>query len=394
MRSHLPRVTFCIAVLSMLVACKQGAPEQAATPAVPPPAEKKVATVARAPYGTMPDGTQVEQFTLTNAKGMQLRAISYGGIVTHLLAPDRDGKLGDVVLGYDSLEGYLKDTAHHGAIVGRYANRIGKAQFKLDGRTYKLAANDGPNTLHGGVKGFDHYVWNAQPFDKPGEVGIVFTHTSPDGDEGFPGALSVRVTYTLTDANEFDVEYTATTDKPTVVNLTQHSYFNLAGEGSGDVLGHELQINAERYTPVDATLIPIGELASVEGTPLDFRTRTAIGTRIESDHPQMKLGHGYDHNFVVDRSNDGDLTLAARVEEPKTGRVLEVHTTEPGMQLYTGNFLDGTPGKSGHAYQRRHAFCLETQHFPDSPNKPAFPSTTLQPGEEFHSHTVYRFSTL
>lgn len=390
MRPHPVRVTFCIAVLLAIFGCKQGAPEQAATPA-PPPAQKKVASIARAPYGAMADGTQVEQFTLTNANGMELRAISYGGIVTHLMVPDRNGKPGDVVLGYDSLDGYLKDTAHHGAIVGRYANRIGKARFKLDGKTYKLAANNGPNTLHGGIEGFDRYVWGAEPFEKPGEVGIVFTHTSPDGDEGFPGTLSVRVTYTLTDSNQFAVDYSATTDKPTVINLTQHSYFNLAGEGSGDVLAHELQINADRYTPVDATLIPLGELANVEGTPLDFRSKTAIGARIDADHPQMKLGNGYDHNFVVNRSGN-DLVLAAHVEEPKTGRVMEVHTTEPGMQLYTGNFLDGTPGKSGHAYQRRNAFCLETQHFPDSPNKPAFAATTLRPGEEFRSKTLYSFS--
>lgn len=392
MRPHpVLRTSFCIAVLLAAFGCKRGAPEPAAAP--PPPVEKKAASVARAPYGAMEDGTQVEAFTLTNANGMEVRAISYGGIVTHVMVPDRDGKLGDVVLGYDTLDGYLKDTAHHGAIVGRYANRIGKARFKLDGKTYKLAANNGPNTLHGGIKGFDRYVWNAEPFEKPGEVGIVFTHTSPDGDEGFPGTLSLRVTYTLTDSNELAFDYSATTDKPTVINLTQHSYFNLAGEGSGDVLAHELKINADRYTPVDATMIPLGELASVEGTPFDFRSKTAIGARIDSDNPQLKLGNGYDHNYVLNRTGN-ELLLAARIEDPKTGRAMQVHTTKPGMQLYTGNFLDGTPGKSGHAYQPRNAFCLETQHFPDSPNKPSFPTTTLKPGEEFRSRTVYTFSAL
>jgi aldose 1-epimerase len=256
-----------------------------------------------------------------------------------------------------------------------------------------LPTNDGPNTLHGGFVGFSKALWNAQPFEKGSERGVVLTHVSPNDDQGFPGALSVKVTYTLTDANEIVMDYAATTDQPTVVNLTNHAYFNLAGDGSGDVLGHELTIAADRYTPVDQYLIPTGELDSVEGTPLDFRSRTAIGARIESDHPQMQLGKGYDHNFVINRTGN-DLVVAARVEEPKSGRVLEVRTTEPGIQLYTGNWLDGSPGKGNRTYGRRGALCLETQHFPDSPNKPSFPSVVLRPGEEFHSRTVYAFSTM
>ncbi|MGH6609689.1 MAG: aldose epimerase family protein, partial [Burkholderiaceae bacterium] len=333
----------------------------------------------------------VELFTLTNDSGAEIRVTNYGGIITSIKVPDRDGKLGDVTLGYDSLDGYLKNSPYFGAIVGRYANRIGNAQFTLENRTYKLAANNGPNTLHGGIKGFDKAAWQAEPLQRESESGIVFTHTSPDGDEGFPGALALRVTYTWTDRNELAFDFHATADKATVINLTQHAYFNLAGEGAGDVLGHELIIHADRYTPVDATLIPLGELASVADTPFDFRRKTAIGKRIDADHPQIKLGNGYDHNYVVNRSG-AEPVLAARVEEPKTGRTMEVRTTEPGMQFYTGNFLDGSiVGKSGRPYARRSGFCLETQHYPDSPNKPSFPTTTLRPGEEYRSRTVYTF---
>lgn len=390
------RTTFCAVVCAVLPSCGKPAPKQSDSAAAPAPATQpaaeKTKPVVRSSFGTLPDGTAVDLYTLTNAGGMEVHVTNYGGIITSIKTPDRDGKLGDITLGYDSLQGYLQGTAYFGAIVGRYANRIGKAQFKLDGHTYKLPANNGPNTLHGGITGFDKAVWKAEPFEKPGEVGIVFTHTSPDGDQGFPGALATQVTYTLTDRNELAFDYKATTDKPTVVNLTQHAYFNLAGEGSGDVLGHEVIIHADRYTPVDSTLIPLGKLASVEGTSLDFRNKTAIGARIDSDHPQMKLGNGYDHNYVVNRQGN-ELVLAARVEEPTTGRVMEVRTTEPGVQFYTGNSLDGTIGKSNHAYDRRNGLCLETQHFPDSPNKPGFPTTTLRPGEEYHSRTVYRFTT-
>lgn len=350
--------------------------------------------MSREPFGTLPDGTAVELFTLRNASGMEVKVTNYGGIITELKVPDRDGKLDDITLGYSSIDGYLKSSPYFGAIIGRYGNRIAKAQFELDGKTYKLPANDGPNTLHGGTKGFDKVVWQAEPFEREGERGIVFTYTSPDGDQGFPGTLEARVTYTLTDKNELAFDYQATTDKPTVVNLTQHAYFNLAGDGSGDILGHELTINADRYTPVDKTLIPTGELASVEGTPFDFRTKTAIGARINADHEQIQRGGGYDHNFVLNRSGEG-LQLAARVEEPKTGRVMEVHTTELGVQFYSGNFLDGSiTGKNGHVYNKRNGFCLETQHYPDSPNQPSFPSTTLRPGETYTSRTVYTFSTM
>lgn len=350
--------------------------------------------MSREPFGTLPDGTAVELFTLRNSSGMEVKVTNYGGIITELKVPDRDGKLDDITLGYSSIDGYLKSSPYFGAIIGRYGNRIGKAQFELDGKTYKLPANDGPNTLHGGTTGFDKVVWNAEPFEREGERGIVLTYTSPDGDQGFPGTLESRVTYTLTDKNELAFDYHATTDKPTVVNLTQHAYFNLAGDGSGDILGHELTVNADRYTPVDSGLIPTGELASVEGTPFDFRTKTAIGARIDADDEQIKRGGGYDHNYVLNRSGNG-LELAARVEEPKTGRVMEVHTTEPGLQFYSGNFLDGTiTGKNGHVYNKRNGICLETQHYPDSPNQSAFPSTTLNPGETYTSRTVYTFSTM
>lgn len=344
--------------------------------------------VKREPFGKMPDGKPVERFTLTNANGLELKAISYGGIITSLRVPDRAGKFDDVVLGYDRLEDYLKDSRFFGAIIGRYGNRIGKAQFALDGKTYKLAANNGPNNLHGGPKGFDKVLWTVEPV---GTNGLAFTRTSPDGEEGFPGNLRTRVTYTLTDKNELIVEYHATTDKATPVNLTQHSYFNLAGHASGDILGHELMLNADRYTPVDDTLIPTGELAPVAGTPFDFRKPTAIGARIGNDHPQLKAGKGYDHNWVLTRMGTG-LEAAARVREPKTGRTLEIATTEPGIQFYAGNFLDGTAiGKGGTPYKHRTGFCLETQHYPDSPNKPSFPTTTLRPGADYRTRTVFTF---
>jgi aldose 1-epimerase len=345
--------------------------------------------VAATAFGKLPDGKAVEQFTLTNANGAELRAITYGAIITSIGVPDRKGQVGDIVLGFDRIDGYLKAASYFGAVVGRYGNRIGKGQFTLDGRAYKLATNNGPNHLHGGNKGFDKVLWTAEPMKD--QNGVVFTRTSPDGEEGYPGTLKVRVSYTLTDKNELIVDYHATTDKATPVNLTQHSYFNLAGEGSGDVLKHELMLNADRYTPVDDTLIPTGELAPVQGTPFDFRSPTAIGARINQNHPQLKNGRGYDHNWVLTRKGAG-LELAARLVEPTTGRTLEIHTTEPGIQFYSGNFLDGTlTGKSGRVYQQRSGLCLETQHFPDSPNKPAFPSTVLRPGEEYRSRTVFTF---
>lgn len=345
--------------------------------------------IKREPFGRMPDGQAVERFTLTNARGVVLQAINYGGIITSLRVPDRNGRFDDIVLGFDNLDGYLKDNPFFGAIIGRYGNRIGKGAFTLEGKTYKLATNNGVNHLHGGNKGFDKVLWTAEPV--AGRNAIAFTRTSPDGEEGYPGNLRVRVTYTLTDANELIVDYSATTDKATPVNLTQHSYFNLAGQTSGDILGHQLMLNAERYTPVDDTLIPTGELAPVAGTPFDFRKSTAIGDRINQEDPQVTNGKGYDHNWVLNRKGDG-RQLAARVVEPTTGRTLEITTTEPGIQFYSGNFLDGTlTGKAGAVYKHRTGFCLETQHYPDSPNQPTFPSTILKPGAEYQTSTVFTF---
>jgi aldose 1-epimerase len=354
-------------------------------------ASLKSPSVTRAPFGRTPDGEAVESFTLTNAHGIELRAISYGGIIVSLRVPDRDGRLDDVVLGHDDLAGYLAKPSYFGAVVGRYGNRIAGGRFTLDGHTYSLATNNGPNHLHGGVRGFDKRVWKAEPFERPGTAGLVLTRTSPDGEEGYPGNLAVRVTYTLTDRDEVGFEYFATTDKPTVVNLTQHSYFNLAGDGKRDVLGHELMIDADRFTPVDKTLIPTGVLAPVAGTPFDFRKPAAIGARIGADDEQIRNGGGYDHNFVLNRRGKG-LTPTIRVFEPTTGRTLDIATTEPGVQFYSGNFLDGSvTGKAGHVYGKRYGFCLETQHFPDSPNHPGFPSTVLRPGREYRSKTVLTF---
>ena len=351
-------------------------------------------TVSRAPFGVLPDGKAVNVFTLTNPHGIEVRAITYGGIVVSLRVPDRDGRLGDIVLGYDSLDGYLEDSPYFGAIVGRYANRIANGQFSLDGATYTLATNNGPNHLHGGVRGFDKVVWDAEQFEGDSGVGVVFTHTSADGDEGYPGAVTVRVTYTLTPSDELIVDYAATTDRATPINLSQHSYFNLAGDGRRDVLEHVLWINAAQFTPVDATLIPTGVIAPVAGTPFDFTQPTTIGARIATGHEQLRNGGGYDHNFVLDREGAG-LEHAARVEEPSSGRVLDIYTTEPGLQFYAGNFLDGSiTGKGGRVYRHRYGFCLETQHYPDSPNRQGFPPTILRPGEEYRSRTVFAFSTV
>ena len=334
-------------------------------------------------------GTPVEVFTLTNARGIEIRAMTYGAIITSIKVPDRKGVIADVALGFDGLQGYLGDHPYFGAVVGRYGNRIGGARFSLNGQSYQLAANNGPNHLHGGIRGFDKYVWAAEPI--AGVNGIAFTRVSPDGEEGYPGTLKVRVSYVLTDANDLEIEYQATTDKATPVNLTQHTYFNLAGQGTGTILDHELTINADRFTPVGDSLIPTGVLAPVEGTPMDFRRSTKVGARIDASTEQIKFGGGYDHNFVINHQGT-DLALAARVEEPNSGRVLDVRTTEPGVQFYSANYLD-IAGKSGHVYKKHDAFCLETQHFPDSPNKPTFPTTTLRPGQTFHSVTVYAFST-
>jgi aldose 1-epimerase len=331
-------------------------------------------------------------YTLKNSHGVEVRAMNYGGIIQSVRVPDRDGKVADVVLGHDTAEGYIPNPPYIGAIVGRYANRIANGTFTLDGKTYTLPKNDGPNTLHGGTtRTFDKVVWESQPLKD--KNGVAFEYLSKDGEEGFPGNLKVRVTYVLTDSNELVIDYEATTDKATPINVSQHSYFNLKGEGNGDILDHEILINADRFTPVDKNLIPTGELRTVKGTPFDFTQSTKIGSRIEDNYDQLTLGHGYDHNFVLNRKGAG-MTLAARVYEPTTGRVLEVSTTQPAVQFYTGNFLDGSvTGKSGHVYKRRYGFCLETQHYPDSPNHPDFPNAILKPGEKFHQTTAFKFST-
>ena len=334
----------------------------------------------------------VKEYRLTNASGMHVRITNYGAIITSIVVPDRNGKLSDVALGYAGLEGYVNapDKPYFGAIVGRYGNRIAGGRFTLDGREYTLPTNNGPNSLHGGYFGFDKVIWHAQVV---GNDGVRLTYASFDGEQGYPGNLTVHVTYRLTDENEIVVDYEASTDKATPVNLTQHTYFNLKGEGEGTILDHELQINADRYTPVDETLIPTGALALVEGTPFDFRKAKAIGRDIEQAHPQLKYGGGFDHNWVLARATESDLEKAATLFEPTTGRVMEVWTTEPGLQFYCGNFLDGRlKGKQGKPYIHRGGLCLETQHFPDSPNQPEFPSTILRPGKTLTSRTVFRFS--
>jgi aldose 1-epimerase len=347
--------------------------------------------LSSADYGTTPEGENVRIHTLTNTAGIEVRIITYGGIIVSLRTPDRDGNFDDIVLGFDSLEGYLSKHPFFGTLVGRYANRISKGRFTLDGVEYKLARNNGENHLHGGIKGFDKVVWRDRPLEVDDGVGIVLEYTSVDGEEGYPGTLDVQVTYTLNEDNELICDYRATTDRATPINLTQHSYFNLAGQGTGNVLRQLLELNAAAFTPIDAELIPTGEIRPVEGTPFDFRTETPIGARINSPEEQIQLGGGYDHNFILNQTGKGP-SLAARVREPMSGRVMEVYTTEPGVQLYTGNFLDGTlTGKGGRVYQHRFGFCLETQHFPDSPNRPEFPSTILRPDETFQSRTVFKF---
>jgi aldose 1-epimerase len=340
----------------------------------------------------MPDGATIDVYTLTNSSGMEIRAMPYGAIIMSISVPDRDGQFADVVLGHNSLDKYLTASRYFGAVVGRFGNRIARGRFMLDGREFALAVNNGPNHLHGGVKGFDKVVWQAATFSGPASSGVTFRYISPDGEEGYPGRVDATVSYTLTDRFELIVEYSATSDKPTPINLTQHTYFNLAGEGTRDVLDHVIAINADRYTPVDDTKIPTGELAPVAGTPFDLRTPTRIGARIDERDSQLVIGGGYDHNFVLNRTGDSGLLHAARVYEPTTGRILDVATSEPGLQFNTANGLDGAiVGKSGKPYRARDGFCLETQHFPDSPNQTAFPSTILRPGQVYRSRTVFRF---
>jgi aldose 1-epimerase len=354
------------------------------------------ATLDRASFGTTADGKPVDLYTMTNDRGMRVRFLSYGGVIASIEAPDRTGRLDDVVLGFRTLRDYetQSGTIYFGALIGRYANRIANGRFALDGQQYQLAINNPPNSLHGGRKGFDKQVWTVAPHQVADGVAAVLTYTSPDGEESFPGTLTMRVTYTLSNDNQLRIDYQASTDKPTVVNVTNHSYFNLAGNGSGSVEGQSLLVNADRYTPINANLIPTGQLAPVAGTPLDFRQSTPIGARLRSGHEQMMYAHGYDHNFVLNKPAPDTLTFAARAYDPKSGRVLDCFTTEPGIQIYTSNFLDGSVvGSSGTAYRQNEAFTMETQHFPDSPNQPGFPSTVLKPGQDFRSTTIFRFAT-
>jgi aldose 1-epimerase len=347
--------------------------------------------ITKASFGTA-DAQAVDLYTLTNRNGMEARITNYGGILTSLTAPDRNNKFADVVLGFNDLDSYLKGHPYFGALIGRYGNRIAKGRFTLNGVEYKLAVNNGENHLHGGIKGFDKVVWTATPSQTKLGAELTLTYLSKDGEEGYPGNLSVKVVYTLTNNNELRIDYTASTDKDTVTNLTHHSYFNLAGEGNGDILNHLITLNANRFIPTDAGSIPTGELRNVQGTPFSFLKPTAIGARINGNDQQLQYGSGYDHTWVIN-GRMGVLRQAASVYEPTTGRVMQVWTTEPGVQFYTGNFLDGTlTGKSGKVYQRRYGLCLETQHYPDSPNQPTFPTTTLRKGAMYKSTTIYRFS--
>lgn len=370
-------VVFALALCAVVVASSLAGENQSAKARI----EKRL-------FGKLADGTAVDLYTLTNKHGLQAQITNYGGAVVALHAPDRRGRMADVVLGYEDLSGYVDDKAYFGFLVGRYANRIAKGKFSLSGVEYQLAQNNGVNHLHGGVRGFNKVVWQARELRRTGAVALELSYLSRDGEEGYPGNLSLTVIYALTDANELRIEYAATTDKETIINLTHHSYFNLAGEGN--ILRHELRINADRFTPTDETQIPTGELKTVKGTPFDFTRRSAIGSRINQADEQLRRGRGYDHNFVLNKKGE-ELSLAAEVYEPVTGRAMQVWTTEPGVQLYTGNFLDNVRGKAGKIYNQRDGFCLEAQHFPDSPNKAAFPSTVLKPKVQYTQTTVYKF---
>ncbi len=382
MRPVFPMLACCV----MCAAVPSATAGQAASPA-----GAKV-SVQKAAFGQTKEGAPVEIYTLTNRNGMVARVMTYGATLTELRVPDRTGTLASVVLGFDRLDPYLAGTPYFGATVGRYANRIGKGRFTLNGKVYTLATNNGPNHLHGGIKGFDKVIWKAEVLPVQGGQAVKFTYRSVDGEEGYPGTLDASIVYTLTEANELRLDYTATTDKATPINLTNHSYFNLAGDGVGDILGQVLWLAADRYTPVDSGLIPTGELLSVKGTVFDFTAPTAIGARIDKVPGPPPIG--YDHNYVINRPPaSATLVLAARVTDPKSGRTMEVRTTQPGIQFYSGNFLDGSvKSRTGVPYGIHTAFCLETQHFPDSPNHPAFPSTILEPGQTYRSTTVYSFS--
>jgi aldose 1-epimerase len=352
------------------------------------------ATLDHTPYGTTQDGQAVEIYTMTNDHELRVRFLSYGGVITEIDAPDRAGRRDNIVLGLKTLREYETLPGHFGAITGRYANRIGGAQFTLGGQTYRLIANNGPNTLHGGPDALDHRLWTVSPLTVPDGVAATLSYVSPDGDQNFPGTLTTHVTYTLTNDDVLQISYVASTDKDTVINFTNHSYFNLAGNGSGSVAGQLLLVNADRYTPTAADQIPTGEIAPVEGTPLDFRQMMPIGARLNSAFQQMVYARGYDHNFVLNKPSGGGMTFAARGYDPRSGRIIDCYTTEPAVQVYTSNGMNGSiVGSSGTTYRQAEGFTLETQHFPDSPNKPNFPTTELQPGQEFRSTTIFRFAT-
>jgi aldose 1-epimerase len=380
-------LVLAVAVISMS-GCKKKDTTVKEPQAKPEAKEIKQMNANKESFGKTPDGKQVDLYTLTNTSGIRARITNFGAILVSLEVPDRNGNLADITLGFDKLDGYLGEHPYFGAIVGRYANRIGKATFKLDGVEYKLAANNGENHLHGGIKGFDKKVWRLEDIGDTSEGAMVkLSYISEDGEEGYPGNLACSVIYTLTEDDKLKISYEAETDKKTVVNLTNHSYFNLAGQGSGDILGHVLTINADKYTVVDEGLIPTGENRNVKDTPMDFTTPMTIGSRIG------QVEGGYDHNYVL-KSGGGKLALAVTVSEPTSGRIMEIRTDQPGVQFYTGNFLDGSiTGKAGKVYKKHYGFCLETQHFPDSPNKPDFPSVVLRPGQKYTTETVYKFST-
>ncbi len=376
--------SFLLPFIVTLAACTQKAPQPAPKAAQP--------SLQRSVFGKMTNGQTVDLYTLSNHNGMTVKITNYGGRIVAIIVPDREGKEADVVLGFDNLNGYLGNNPFFGALIGRYANRIGDAEFTLDGKVYHLPANDGKNCLHGGPNGFDKQYWKARELGSTPPA-LELSTLSKDGEAGFPGNLSVKVVYTLEENNALKIDYTATTDKDTVLNLTNHSYFNLAGEGNGNILKQEIMINADHFTPIGPTLIPTGKIESVAGTPLDFRQLTPIGARIRDNFEQLKYAKGYDFNYVLNRQGPG-MALAARAVDPASGRVLEVSTTQPGVQFYTGNNLNGTiHGKGGKAYEHWGAFCLETQHYPDSPHHPNFPTTELKPGQTFHETTVFKFST-